>query len=60
MVARWTCAQRVNVSEYEIDLLTRLEKRKGTLGRARLDNLPSCIPKLARQNVAHYPFVLDQ
>jgi hypothetical protein len=50
----------LNVSEKEIDLLTRLEKRQGTLGRARFDNLPSCIPKLACQNVAHHPFVLDK
>ena len=51
---------KLNVSEYEIDLLTRLKKRKGTLGRARFDNLPSCIPKLACQNVAHRPFILDK
>jgi hypothetical protein len=37
----------LNVSEEEIDPLTRLKKRKGTFGRARFDNLPSCIPKLA-------------
>ena len=50
----------LNVSEEEVDLLTRLKKREGTLGSARFDNLPSCIPKLACQNVAYYPFILDE
>jgi len=50
----------LNVSEEEVDLLTRLKKREGTLGSARFDNLPSCIPKLTCQNVAYYPFILDE
>jgi hypothetical protein len=53
-------AGKLDVSEEEVDLLTRLKKREGALGSARFDNLPSFIPKLACQNIAHCLFILDE
>jgi hypothetical protein len=53
-------AGKLDFSEEEVDLLTRLKKRKGAFGSARFNNLPPCIPKLACQDIAHRPFIIDE